>query len=95
MLHEMHEKMKHLQTKAHETDLYQLSEESLRNNAAKYLFVFCTFIICTFKKKFCTFKKFVLLKIIFLKVQLIKVQNTNTLIGGKPFLKKRLLVRRR
>ena len=31
----MHEKMKHLQTKAHETDLYQLSEESLRNNAAK------------------------------------------------------------
>ena len=27
--------MKHLQTKAHETDLYQLSEESLRNNAAK------------------------------------------------------------
>ena len=35
MLHEMHEKMKHLQAKAHETDLYQLSEVSPRNNAAK------------------------------------------------------------
>ena len=27
--------MTHLQTKAYETDLYQLSEESLWNNAAK------------------------------------------------------------